>query len=151
MNNKKILGWILIMLGVFLSFMQGFRLTGNAIGNYFEIGIGFVILILFIGGIFLLRFSIDDKVERKKIPAQERQEIKNAFKTWDGRKITKPIKKIMKAYGIKHEYNGKHHNEFYIPGAPNPLTSGGTSNFPRSGLNFARNILEYIEKYGKKE
>ena len=67
---------------------------------------------------------------------EQKQEIKNAFRGWDGKSLQKSQRKIFDRYNLVFERGGKH-NRIYQEGNENKIFHSATSSDHRAGINFA--------------
>lgn len=144
---KKIIGFVLLLAGMFFSFSQ-MNMTGFVVvGNFFpDLGL-FSLIIFFFGMVLIIVSSLEKEVLTKR----EKEEIKTAFRGWDGRSISNSQKKILRKYGLETEQTSKTHRSIYFPYSSYKVFHSGTSGDVRSGLNFAlKDLIPYIERNYKK-
>ncbi len=91
----------------------------------------------------------DNREENYELSREEREEIKNAFRSYDGR-ISTEQKEVMKKYNLMFDNSGSRGEaKIRYPGIGYTVTVSRTPSDRRAGLNMVRDILDLIEK-GKK-
>ena len=147
---RRVVGGILFALGILTIFSSPIALTGFFVSEGWKnaeniFGIVFVIF----GMILLSNFG---SLEKRILDSGEKQQIKSAFRQWNGR-LTGAQKQILRRYGIQTEKTGSGHLAFYFPGVPTKIYASSTPSDQRTGLNFTLKLLiPYIEEnYSKRD
>ena len=141
---KRVLGFILFIFGVLLAFLSQTPITGNAVAENLG-GFRYVLpAVLIISGIVLMAHP--STLEERVVSHGEREQIKSAFRQWDG-KLTGAQRKVLSRYGLRTETTGGGHVSFYFPYSPTKVYTSSTPSNQRTGLNFAlKQLIPYIEE-----
>ncbi len=143
MNKKRAGLFLLILGGIVVIASNSPSITGNVISEKSTNLTSFVGVLFIISGLIL---SLAPSLERT-LSSSQREEIKSAFRGWDGRRLNGSQKKLLKKYGLEHEMNGRDHNKFYFPNSSSSATFSHTTSDYRAGLNFAlKQLIPYIEE-----
>lgn len=142
---KKKWKWIfgiffLVKSLLFLVMGYYMNMTGNVvIDSVYHTDLKFVF-----GLIFMLIGLMFINIREGALPKKERNDIKVAFKNWEGTNINKNQRDIFKKYGLRYERGNKHpqiyDGEYLVTGVS--LTSSDR----RSGRNLASFIIKYLEE-----
>ncbi|MDO8508085.1 MAG: hypothetical protein Q7S27_00205 [Nanoarchaeota archaeon] len=90
--------------------------------------------------------SIDKKLESGyTIKRDEREEIKSAFRSYDGR-LTQEQRLVLKKFNLEIENGAKHFRIFYSGTNYNSTLQHGKPSDFRTGLNFTTQLVNLIEK-----
>lgn len=88
---------------------------------------------------------VDKKNESHRLEKKEREEIKHAFRTYDGR-ITTEQRTVLKKYNLVFYNSGTSEAKILYPGIGYSVTVSRTPSDYRAGLNIVRDIIDLIEK-----
>tara|TARA_Y100000310_G_scaffold345439_1_gene465038 strand:- start:3665 stop:5290 length:1626 start_codon:yes stop_codon:yes gene_type:complete len=80
-----------------------------------------------------------------KISRKNRREIRDAFRGWDGRGLTSEIRRTLKKHNLIYITEGVAHPRIDHPDKSHPLATPSSSGDWRMGLNFAKDLIKYLE------
>jgi len=141
--GRRVLGIILFVVGVLLAFLLQIPITGNVIAENLGDFRYILSAVLIIFGIVLMAHPLT--LEERVVSHGEREQIKSAFRQWDG-KLTGAQKKVLSRYGLRTETTGGGHVAFYFPYSQTKVYTSSTPSDQRTGLNFAlKQLIPYIE------
>lgn len=97
--------------------------------------------------------SLKEKKEKKEIDSKisfgDRKEIKETFRNWDGRNLTKQMKIVLKKHNLSYDCEGKNHAKITSADKNFQVIIPKTSSDWRMGRNFASELIKNLENNSK--